>query len=348
MFMQDTDSVVSSWSIYGHDNTVRMLHSLALGKTGLHHAYLFLGREQVGKRTVAHAFAQALLCTNATQRPCNNCRSCRLMLNEAHPDFRIIQPLNRTHSIDRASGMLRVEQASELTRNASLHPLEGQHKVFLLQDMHRANDSFANKLLKTLEEPPQHVLLLLTALSRASLLSTIVSRCQTISLHPIDFATIEKALIEEWQAIPEQARVFARLANGRFGWAVKQIEDPKNWERRFEQLEFLWQLSSSGRIDRLAFAEQLATRRDDQQLFSMIHLWLAWWRDVMLTQSGCVDACSNVDQRSEIIRQAQILQPSCVQNYIQILNQVEGYLQHTTNLRLVLDVLLLRLPKLHL
>lgn len=348
MPMQDTDSVVASWGIHGHDNTIRMLQSLALAQSGLHHAYLFLGSEQVGKRTVAYVFARALLCTDETQRPCNNCRACHLMLNENHPDFRVIQPIDRTHSIDRVAGMLRVEQASELTREASLRPLEGQYKVFLLQDMQKANDSFANKLLKMLEEPPQHVLLLLTAPNRASLLSTIVSRCQVFFLHPVNVAIIEEALIEDWQAVPEQAQVFARLANGRFGWAVDQIENSKNWENRFEQLESLWRLSSSGRIQRLAFAKQLAAHRDDQQLFSMIHLWMAWWRDVMLMQSGYIDACSNIDQRSEIIRQAQLVQPSCVQNYIQTLKQVEEYLRHTTNVRLVLDVLLLQLPKLHI
>jgi DNA polymerase-3 subunit delta' len=109
-------------------------------------------------------------------------------------------------------GTLRVEQAAEIIHDAALRPAEGRYKVFLLQDFHNANDGFANKLLKTLEEPPPHVVLCLTALERSRLLPTIVSRCQSIELRPLDNATIAQALHTGWQVEAEQAHLLARWA----------------------------------------------------------------------------------------------------------------------------------------
>src|SRR5688572_31588769 len=95
------------------------------------------------------------------------------MQHSNHPDLRIVQPLDKDGAVDRADGTLRTEQAAEIIHEAALRPMEGRYKVFLIQDFHNANPTFANKLLKTLEEPPDHVLLLLTARDRESILPTI-------------------------------------------------------------------------------------------------------------------------------------------------------------------------------
>ena len=126
--------------------------------------------------------------------------------------------------MDRANGTLRVEQAAEIIHEAALRPMEGAYRIFLIQDMHTANDSFSNKLLKTLEEPPDHVVLCLTALDRTGLLPTIVSRCQVLDLRPLPWTVIRSALVERWRVEPAQAELLARLANGRLGWAVRQAQ----------------------------------------------------------------------------------------------------------------------------
>ena len=94
--------------------------------------------------------------------------------------------------------MLRVEQAVELVHEATLRPVEGRYKVFVIQDTHTANDGFANKLLKTLEEPPEYVVFVLTALDRNSVLPTIASRCQVMELRPLAARTVREALMAQW------------------------------------------------------------------------------------------------------------------------------------------------------
>ena len=313
-----------------------------------HHAFLFLGPRHVGKSTLARIFAQALLCQDPEHRPCRRCSSCQRMVRGSHPDFRLIQPLDKEGAVDRLDGSLRVEQAVEIVRDAALRPLVGTRRVFLIQDAQSANDNFANRLLKTLEEPPPHVVLCLTATDRSALLPTIVSRCQCLDLRPLRPSVIRAALEAEWGVAPVQADLLARLAGGRLGWAVRQLADETVLQQRMERLETLWRLAAAGRIERLAFAEQLAAARASDEIFGMLDLWTGWWRDVMLIQSGCEEACTNVDQVAQMRAHAQVVHPTEVRRYLYTLHRLATYLHHTVNTRLALDVLLLRLPTLPL
>ena len=344
----------TSWPIYGHIAAIHRLQraitpALEYADTsvqgkGLRHAYLFLGPRHVGKTTVARTFAQALLCRHSQERPCQICRSCRLMQTNRHPDFRLISPLDKEGNIDRDNGMLRVDQATELVREAALSPVESRYKLFLIQDMQTANDNFANKLLKTIEEPPEHVVLCISASDRSGVLPTVVSRCQLVELQLLGASTIAQALCVGWQGEPEQAHLLAKLAGGRLGWAVERLTNETLWQERSELLQELWDLIDSNRLQRLAFAEKLASKRDEKRIFNMLEVWTAWWRDVLLVQSGCADSCSNIDCMGQIEQHAAHISAGVVQQYMNALQRIERYLQHTTNLRLALDVLLLKLP----
>ena len=171
--------------VVGHQWAVNLLQNSIQHDT-LRHAYLFVGAAQLGKSTLVRSFAQSLLCTKAVPgHACANCRSCHLLQSGSHPDFILVPPTDRHGQPDRENGLHRAEQAADIIRQALLHPMEGRYKIFLIQDAHRAHISFANKLLKTLEEPPPHVVLCLTAQDRSALLPTIVSRCQVLALRPL-------------------------------------------------------------------------------------------------------------------------------------------------------------------
>lgn len=342
-------------NLYGHDWAVDLLNRALLstddrshddrGHDGLSHAYLFLGPRHLGKTTLAKRFAQTLLCHDAVTKPCGVCRACQLLERGHHPDFYMIQPTNKDGEVDRDGGTLRVDQAATILRETQLRPMESRYKFFLIQDFHAANDSFANKLLKTLEEPPEHVILCLLALDRQSVLPTIVSRCQILELRPIPINVITQSLIDHWQIEPEMALLVARLSNGRLGWAVERAADEDAWQARLDQLETLWRLVEADRVQRLNYATELGSSRDNRRLFGMIELWATWWRDVLLAQCDCMDGCSNVDQLAKITYHAEKISSESVQRYLQTLKRIEGYLHHTVNLRMALDVLLLQIPR---
>ncbi len=347
------------WPVDGHRWAVahlkRALATAPAQGGGPRHAYLFLGPRQIGKSTFVRAFAQALLCTGDAP-PCGRCRSCTLMGRGAHPDFVVVAPLERKPAdngegapgdkavaVDRRGGTLYVEQARQLIHGAQLRPLEGRRKVIHIQDAQCANDSFFNALLKTLEEPPEHVILCLTATDRSAILPTIMSRCQVMELHPLDHASMVAALTTRRQVPPARAELLARLANGRLGWAVEQHQREAVWQERTARLEQLWSLLGADRVQRLAAAEQLAAR--GAPLLATLELWESWWRDLLLAQAGCLAACANVDQLETIERQAALLAPEEVQAFMRTLQRIDGLLQDTTVMtRLALDTLLLRLP----
>ena len=337
----------SLWPIIGHQWAVELLRRISdgSGASQPRHAYLFLGPRHIGKSTLALTFARSLLCLGQSGRPCGRCRSCQLVQRNAHADLRLVQPLGKDGEVDRLDGTLRSEQAAEIVHEVALRPVEGRFKIILIQDFQAANATFANKLLKTLEEPPESVIMLLTATDRSLVLPTILSRCQQFELRPINSTTIEQTLMARSDVAAIRAKTLARLANGRLGWALQQLQQSSAEEERRGQVTTLLQLIHSSRVDRLAFAEKLASDRNSLRLFEMLELWITWWRDVMLTQSGCADACSNIDYQSEIELLAKSVATERAVKYVQLLRYIEKVLHHTVNTRLALDVLLLQLPQ---
>src|SRR5512136_929842 len=164
-------------SIVGHQWAIDLLsRQLAQGQVG--HAYLFTGPPQVGKGTLARWFAQALLCQSEGSRPCEACPACRQVAAGTHPDVR---PLNlEVQPGERRT--LGIEAIREMRSGMAERPFSGQRKVYLIEDAETMTQDAANALLKTLEEPPSFVVLLLVALSDHMLLPTVVSRCQLVSL----------------------------------------------------------------------------------------------------------------------------------------------------------------------
>ncbi len=138
-------------------------------------AYLFSGPPAIGKRTLARAVAQRLVCLapEATRRPCGHCRACRLVAADAWPDVHML------------GAPLRIEAVRELQHDLALAPNESPHRVAIVPEVELATLGAANSLLKTLEEPPRQVVLLLTTADPGAVLPTIRSRCQVLPLRPL-------------------------------------------------------------------------------------------------------------------------------------------------------------------
>jgi len=319
--------------IIGHEDAVRRLQVVARMQQPAH-AYLFTGPSSVGKTTLALAFAQALNC-RAETRPCGRCRVCRLTAQGRHPDVALIQA---------SDGTLKIDQIRELQRQAVLAPVEVRWRVFVIPNIERATREAANSLLKTLEEPPLHVVLLLTALDAEALLPTVVSRCQVISLRPLPVWQVRQALEERWNLDPEQAVLLARLSGGRIGWAISALEDGATLERRRTALDTLVATLSADSIERLALAERLSKSRPT--LEETLALWLSWWRDLLLLRNGLgEDALTNVDYREMLQTLADQFTSQQIARTIHAIQRTLRRLDGNVNPRLALETLLLTLPQ---
>jgi DNA polymerase-3 subunit delta' len=244
--------------------------------------------------------------------------------------------------MDAPDQTLKISEVRDLQRELALSPHEGHWRVVVLSDFERATTEAANALLKTLEEPPPQVVLVLTATEADVLLPTIVSRCQVLSLRPLSTASVKEALMSQWGSQPEQAELLAHLSGGRLGWAVRALEDEGLLVRRDEHLDNLVSLMSKGRVERLAYAAELS--RDLGLVREVLGLWLGWWRDVMLLASGSQVAIINVDQEPVLREQAGQVTIQQAQRMVARLRSIATNIDRNVNPRLALEVLLLSLP----
>jgi DNA polymerase-3 subunit delta' len=259
--------------------------------------------------------------------------SCRKIASGNHPDVRIL---------DAPDQSLKIGQVRDLQRELSLSPHEGRWRVAVLSDFERATIEAANAFLKTLEEPPPQVALVLTATEADVLLPTIVSRCQVLSLRPLATPAVREALISHWDAEPTQADLLAHLSGGRLGWAVRALEDESLLTRRDQHLEVLASLMSQGRVERLAYAADLS--RDSALVNEVLALWLAWWRDVLLLASGSRVPITNLDREATLHQQADQVTLRQAQRMVAQVRSTVKNLDQNVNGRLALEVLLLSLP----
>ena len=334
---------MSTWeAIVGHAWAVEMLASgLANGRLG--HAYLITGPEQVGKTTLARTFAQALNCeAPEAERPCGQCRPCKLIATDRHPDVKFVSP----EVSGRGKLTLKIEAIRQLQQDLTLSAYEARYKVAILERFDAATLGAANAFLKTLEEPPGKVILLLTATDADMLLPTISSRCRTLNLRPLSPDLIEQSLAVRWQVPAEKATLLAHLADGRLGWAVQAAEDETILQMRAEQLEILHSALAGRRSERFALADRLA--RKPEALPDLLKTWLSWWRDLALLSQRRGQAISltltNVDEVSRMEPLAATWREQQILASLNQTNQALWQLERNANTRLALENLLLVYP----
>ncbi len=332
-----------AWKIIGHDWAVKLLQrSLATRRTA--HAYLFSGPPQIGKTSLSLAWAQALNCTQ-NEPPCGQCLSCLKAARNVHPDVQTIVGVGASQSI-------KIDQIRALQREAVLAPYEARYRVFILQGMDRASTEAANSLLKTLEEPPSHVVLVLTAVHPEALPETVVSRCQQFGLRPVARHLIEEALLARGSA-PPQARLLAQLSGGRVGWALDAAGNDSLAHQRQQDLDQFQDLLVADRLARLDFASK--TSRDPIVVIRQIELWTTWWRDLLLlctsasstpveSPTGGREHIVNIDRMDELRLMASQITPSQACAALRVLRTTAERLDANVNAQLAMEGLLLKLP----
>lgn len=190
----------------------------AVEENKIAHAYLFCGPRGTGKTTVAKLFAKAVNCTG-DPKPCGECENCKAIENGTHPD--VIE-------IDAASNN-GVEEVRNLIEKVKYAPVQGRYKVYIIDEVHMMSTGAFNALLKTLEEPPEHIIFILATTEPHKILPTIISRCQRFDFSRLtDQEMIDRmktVMKEEGKTYEEGAlALIAKLANGGMRDALSILE----------------------------------------------------------------------------------------------------------------------------
>jgi len=319
--------------IIGHKSAKKILQK-QIKSSRVSHAYLFTGREGIGKKTLAIQFAKALFCRQIVSDSCDSCITCRKIEHYNHPDLKSIE-------IEEDSKQLKIDQIREMQRTLAYKPYEGERKVYIIDDADHMTSQAANSLLKTLEEPPSYATIILLAEDINKILPTVFSRCQHIKLSAISKSKIKDLLIDKGIK-KDKIEILSRLANGSPGQALRLSSEEGLFSQREEVLSFLIKLQKIDSVKLFEFVDIMVKLY--KQGFPLFDLLSNWYHDIMMyKQDSESNDIINYDYRKNIIEEVNSYNINELISILNLINKYQQYIDHNVRKDLVLQVLLLKI-----
>lgn len=314
--------------VIGHKEVIERLKN-ALRSGRIANAYIFSGPVGVGKEFVAINFAKALNCLSDGEDSCNECIACRKIDDGNYADVMIIRP---------EGTRLKIDQMRSLQRRGAYKAMEGNYKVYIITEAEKMTVEAANSLLKTLEEPPGAMVLILLTSVYSALLPTIRSRCQSVKLSLVPLALLREELIRRFKLSDSKAKWVALRSQGKVGKALELME--KDSEDADDEISSsfldLIRKNSGGLLQVFRKAESLGKMQDPFDLL------LSWYRDLMLVKQGCSeDLLIHSDKKSDLEKMASTYSGIQIERLIRTILKTQNLVKRNVNSTLALEVMML-------
>jgi DNA polymerase-3 subunit delta' len=261
--------------VLGHSRPITLLQR-AIKNEKVMNSYLFLGNEGIGKKYVALQFAKALNCLKTEAKgadACDHCTSCKKIDHALHPDVLLIEPEGQ---------MIKVDQVRQLQKELAYQPYEGKRRVCILTAADRMAPHIPNTLLKTLEEPPLHTVIILLANNSRFVLPTILSRCQPVRFNPLPISLVSRWLMHGKGLHETEAHLLASLSEGSPGKASEIQEEIRQVPR--EELLEDWVGLKSLSFERIgSWIESLPSQREN--LLLILEVGKTLLRDLIMVKT---------------------------------------------------------------
>ncbi len=321
--------------IVGQEEVIRTLEN-ALKNDRIGHACIFSGPAGIGKRTVAGIYAEMLICdAPELSNPCGRCQACRLFASGANPDFRRIKAEGASIGVD---------EIREIQGSVAIKPLYSKRKVYIIEDADNMTVQAQNCLLKTLEEPPSYVVLILTASNYESLLETIRSRAQRLSFKKNTHAQVRQLLADRYGSEARGMEFAAAYADGIIGTALELVgteEFTGLRERTFDIASGIKKKGMSGVFSVYSFFE------DNKEDFDVIlDMMVTFYRDMLVAkETGNEKILINSDKRDMIFNNTLKYTPQQLVAGIEQIEAARRAVKQNANYQLAVEHMLIKLQE---
>ena len=318
--------------IIGHEGVVLHLQN-AIQSDKVSHAYLFSGEAGSGKKTISRTFAAALQCEKGGTEPCMVCDSCKKAIGDSHPDIIFVK--------HEKPGSISVDDVrSQVVYDAAIKPYYSRYKIYIIPDAELLTVQAQNALLKTIEEPPEYVVIMLLTKNADMMLPTILSRCVRLDLKVVDDATIKKYLMEHLHVPDYQAEIDASFAHGSIGRAEEAAGSQEFADVTENALRLL---KNSGQMQVFEMTEEIKKLASSKEkLEDYMDVFQFWFRDVLLFKAAR-DADKLVFKQEiyDIRQQARERSYENLENILEEIEKTKVRLRANVNQELALELLFL-------
>lgn len=257
--------------IIGHKDIVEHLQN-AMKMDKVSHAYIFNGEKGSGKKTIAKMFAKALQCQGEGEKPCGTCQSCLQVQSGNHPDIKEL-----THDKPNSIGVDDVRE--QIVEDVGVRPYSSPYKIYIITDAEKMTAQAQNALLKTIEEPPAYVIVMILTANASALLPTISSRCVTLNMKPVPDVQVRDYLMEHVQVPDYQADICVAFAQGNIGKAVQLASSERFSEIKSSAIHLVTHVKEMDMSEITAAVQAVNEFKVD--IRDYLDILAVWYRDVL-------------------------------------------------------------------
>lgn len=318
--------------VIGHDKEKLYLQQVIKEKR-LPHAMMLEGSEGIGKLSLGTQMTQAIFCDSLTGDACGVCRNCIKMMHDNHPDFMLIEP---------DGNQIKNAQIESFQEFVNIKPYDAAYKVIIIKDADKMNASSQNRILKTLEEPPAHVIVIMLTTNSESLLPTVLSRSLIIKLSGVHQNLVVDYLKAQYETSQEEAEMIAKLSEGSIGRAIEYMTSDSFEEIRKHTEIILNSIHGKERSKLLGELSYFTAEKEN--IHKVLDYMILWYRDILLFKQAKAKHLLVHSQSIDFIKKLtrNLSLKKIIQN-IEVIETTKRKLRQHAHFDLTIEVMLIKL-----
>lgn len=323
-------------NIIGHEKIIQ--HFQKAIKTGqVSHAYILEGEAGSGKKMLAKAFAQALECEEEQGDGCGICHSCMMAESGNHPDIIWV-----TH--EKPNTISVADIRSQVNGDIGIKPYSGRYKIYIIDQAEKMNEQAQNALLKTIEEPPAYAMILLLTSYTGVFLQTILSRCITLSLKPIDENRIRDYLLSHTELAHSEAEFCAGYSMGNLGKAIELATSETRNQMKKDCIHLLTSIPEMEIYEVIGSIKELTKYKED--IMEVLDMMMVWFHDILIVKTIESEDRTVFKEEYNILKKlADHMNYEGIQKIMSAFDKAKLRLKSNVNLDITLEILLLTIKE---